>query len=240
MKRIAACATLIALLGCAQTNVQVERETFASVPRPNVVLVQKLATNLSDVTANQSIVQQGIDAATNETQTGRDRALARDVADRFSDVLVEKINGYGLYARRASAYEQVPPSAVMVTGYFQDIDAGNRLRRLVIGFGAGQSQIDAQVQLLAQGSRTLLAFETHADSGEMPGAAVTMGAGAAAQGGVTAGMAVANAGLSGVKGYRSAMDPMASRAAGKAAVTLGNFFVSQGWLPASAIPSTPF
>jgi len=45
--------------------------------------------------------------------------------------------------------------------------------------------------------RTLLAFKTHADSGEMPGAAVTMGAGAAAQGAVTAGMAAANVAVGG-------------------------------------------
>ncbi len=45
----------------------------------------------------------------------------------------------------------------------------------------------------------------------MPGAAVTMGAGAAAQGTVTASMAAANAAATGIKGYRSQLDAMAKR-----------------------------
>src|SRR5881296_3590231 len=96
LQRIGGCTALIALVGCAQTTVQVERQTFANMPRPAVVLVYDLATNVSDVTANQGIVQQGLDAATSTTETDRARALARDVAGRFSEVLVEKINGYGL------------------------------------------------------------------------------------------------------------------------------------------------
>ena len=108
---------------------------------------------------------------------------------------------------------------------------GNRLRRRVIGFGAGQSKLDTQV-LAPSGSGypTLLEFKTHTDSGEMPGAAVTMGAGAAAQGTVTAGMAAANVAVSGVKTYRTAMGAMASRSADKAAAYLSEFFASQGWI----------
>jgi hypothetical protein len=108
----------------------------------------------------------------------------------------------------------------------------------VIGLGVGQSKIDTQVQLVAltpNGYRTLLEFKTHTDSGEMPGAAVTMGAGAAAQGAVTAGMAVANAGISGVKAYRSAMGPMASRDADKTAAYLSQFFATEGWISPSQV-----
>jgi hypothetical protein len=51
--------------------------------------------------------------------------------------------------------------------------------------------------------RKLLDFTTESDSGKLPGAAPMLGVGAAAQGGVTAGMAVANAAVSGVKTYKS-------------------------------------
>jgi hypothetical protein len=108
----------------------------------------------------------------------------------------------------------------VITGRFVDIDEGNRAARFVIGLGAGQSKVDAQVQVLAPsggGFRTVLEFNTHADSGEMPGAAVTIGAGAAAQGGVTAGMAAANVAAGGVKGYRSGVESMAGRSADRSA-----------------------
>jgi hypothetical protein len=74
----------------------------------------------------------------------------------------------------------------------------------------------------------------------MPGAAITMGAGAAAQGGVTAGMAVANAGISGVKAYRSADDPMIDRMAEKMVASLSQYFASQGWIPPSKVKTNPW
>jgi hypothetical protein len=131
----------------------------------------------------------------------------------------------------------------VIGGYFIDINAGNEARRLVIGLGAGQSRIDAQVNVVrfsGTGYHTLLAFKTHADSGEMPGAALTMGAGAAAQGGVTAGMAVANAGIAGVKTYRTAMGAMAGRSADKAAVFLSQYFAGEGWIPQSMVKKSLF
>jgi uncharacterized protein DUF4410 len=45
----------------------------------------------------------------------------------------------------ADSSAPVPPDAVIVTGEFIDIDEGNRLRRLVIGFGTGQSKRDTQI-----------------------------------------------------------------------------------------------
>src|SRR5207245_5566496 len=101
--------------------------------------------------------------------------------------------------------------SVRVPGAFGDIRERNRPRQLVIGLGAGEATIDAKMRLTVWSGNadTILArFETHVDSGEMPGAAITMGAGAAAQGGVTAGMAVGNAGISGVKADPSTDDPM--------------------------------
>ena len=62
------------------------------------------------------------------------------------------------------------------------------------------------------------------------GALVTAGAGAAAQGGVTAGMAAANVGVGAVKSYRSAMGQMTARSAEQAVAYLSEFFSKQGWI----------
>src|SRR5258705_454829 len=74
-------------------------------------------------------------------------AYQRDLSERMPDELVKRIGEMGLSARRAVPGEEVPRDAVVVTGYFVDIDAGNRMQRLVIGLGAGESQVDAQVQV---------------------------------------------------------------------------------------------
>jgi hypothetical protein len=68
----------------------------------------------------------------------------------------------------------------------------------VIGFGAGASRVDTEAHVYyGPGRRKLLDFGTHADSGKMPGAAATMGAGDVVEGGVTTGMAATNSGLFG-------------------------------------------
>ena len=226
--------SLATLAGCAQTTVQPVQETFSTnLPPPAVVLVYQFSANLNEVTANQGLFQKAIDAAESTSQDAQSADIAHQVADRLADEMVQRINSLGLPAQRATPETIVPANALVITGHFVDIDEGNRLRRLVIGFGAGASKVDTQVQVMtpaSSGYRTLLEFNTHADSGEMPGAAVTMGAGAAAQGAVTGGMAAANVAIGGVNAYRSEVERMAGKTADKAAQFLSQFFGRQGWI----------
>jgi hypothetical protein len=224
----------LALAGCAATTVQVEGESADKLPRPSVVLVHRFAVNASEVTENQGFFQKAIDSAEGETSDEKTAQIARDVSESLADALVQQINSLGITARRTGAGESGPEDSVVISGYFIDINQGNRAQRLVIGLGAGQATVDTQVyvrQRMRHGWKDVVDFTTHADSGAMPGAAITMGAGAAASGGVTAGMAAANAGLSGVKAYRSQVDQMAGRSANRAADTLSQVFAQQGWIP---------
>ena len=225
---------LAGIAGCAKNAVQPEQENFATgLPTPSMVIVHKFAVNVNEVTTNQGLFQKVVDAAESTSNDQRATEMAHEVADTLADELVKRINALGLPAMCATPETYVPANALVITGYFVDIDQGNEVRRLVIGFGAGQSKLDTQVQMLqASGGRyqTLLEFKTHADSGEMPGAAVTMGAGAAAQGAVTAGMVAANTAVGGAKAYRSAINGMASRSADKAASYLSDFFAREGWI----------
>ena len=66
----------------------------------------------------------------------------------------------------------------------------------------------------------------------MPGAAPTLGAGAAVQGGVTAGMVVANTAISGVKTYNSDVARMAAASGDQVVRYLSEFFAQQGWIGA--------
>ena len=91
------------------------------------------------------------------------------------------------------------------------MDEGNPLNSLVVGFGSGAAYVQTQVQVYqAPDGRKIMEFTTLSDSGKLPGAAPTLGAGAVLQGGVTAGMAVANATAAGVKTYRSDVARMAA------------------------------
>ncbi len=74
----------------------------------------------------------------------------------------------------------------------------------------------------------LLEFTTHADSGQMPGAAVFGPAGAAAGGSAPA-VVGTNVAVGGVKTYRSATAFLADKTAEQIVITMTNYFAQQGW-----------
>jgi hypothetical protein len=89
----------------------------------------------------------------------------------------------GLNDIRADQSLRATPGSIIIKGAFINIDEGNQAQRSVIGLGMGKSSLDSKVVVLApspSGDQELLAFNAHADSGDMPGAAVMGSAGAAA------------------------------------------------------------
>ncbi|HVM97165.1 MAG TPA: DUF4410 domain-containing protein [Candidatus Acidoferrales bacterium] len=231
--------TVASLSACARTTVRPGMYTQPNtLTRPQRVLVYPFAVSESEVKENQSMLSHAWNGASGTTELERAQEIGHQAAQAYAEDLVAGIKDLGMAARINQRGDPVPSESLMVVGKFLNVDEGNRLRRLVIGFGAGGSQLDAQVGVYyVQGGnfQKLVEFSTHADSGQMPGAAVTLGAGAAAQGGVTAGAAVANAGVAGVKVYRSDMEQMAGRSAEQAAAYLSEYFAKQGWIAPSDV-----
>ncbi|MBI3800639.1 MAG: DUF4410 domain-containing protein [Deltaproteobacteria bacterium] len=242
-RAIPAVLMLTGLLGgCAQTTVQpqVAQWSTGSMPRPNQVIVFPFAVNADEVTENQGIIQRMVNNMGSTTATEREQGIGHDAANALADEMVQRINALGLPAQKLQRNMPVPANSLIIDGRFLDINEGNRLQRAVIGFGLGQSTMDTEVQVYGpsnSGYRQLLEFKTHADSGEMPGAAVTGGVGAAASGGLTAGVAAANIAVSGVKGYMSSVGPMASRSAKQAVEYMQGYFIQNGWIAANSGPS---
>jgi len=222
--------------GCSRTGVKAGMEaSSAGLARPARVLVYDFAVSAKDVSENQGLFGRIAHAASDTTQDERELQIGREVADRMAQDLVAGIREMGLPAERARRDTPVRDGDLLVGGKFLNVDEGNRARRLVIGLGAGASSLDTEVLVRLAGGEKLLEFTTHTDSGKMPGAAVTMGAGAAAQGGVTAGAAVANAAVGGVKGYRSEVEAMAGKSAEQAVAYLSEFFAKRGWIAADKV-----
>ena len=236
------CLTIPALLtlsgilgGCAQTTVQPQfaPSTAVNMPRPDRIIVFNLAVTPGEVTENQGFFQGVVNKFGSTTEFERTEGIGQDAANSFAEELVKRINNLGLPVERGQRGMPLPANALIISGQFLDVNEGNRLARTVIGLGVGQSTMDTQVQVYgpsSSGYHMILEFKTHADSGSMPGAAVTGPAGAAAAGGLTAGVAAANIAASGAKGYMSSVGPMASRSANQAADYLSQFFAQNGWI----------
>lgn len=121
---------------------------------------------------------------------------------------------------------------LIIDGDFTDINEGNRLRRMVIGLGAGKSTLDTVVQVYQktdQGSQQLMDFTTHADSGYMPGAGITGPAGAAAGGAAAAASIGVNVAAGGVKNVTSSTGFLADKTITQIVDQISAYYSKQGW-----------
>lgn len=222
--------TLILCIGaCGQTGVRtMTRVSDTNIPRPSRILVYNFAVSEAEVKEYQGIMRQ---QPSIKDPVGREREMGRQVAEALAEDLVEGIRGLGFTVERVERGTVARGNELLIDGQFLTVDEGNPLRRLVIGFGSGASKVETRVQVY-QGEQglKLLEFTTHSDSGKMPGAAPSLGAGAVAQGGVTAGMVVANATVTGVKAYSSEVARMAGSSGDQVVRYLSEFFAKQGWI----------
>jgi hypothetical protein len=127
---------------------------------------------------------------------------------------------------------------MLVQGQIVSIDQGNRTRRVMIGLGAGKSSVSADTQIYyataSSAPRFMMAFDGEADSGRMPGAAETMGAGAVAQRAATS-AALTGATHAGAETRRTTDTAEAGKLADAIALRIGQFAVGQGWIPQTAL-----
>ncbi len=226
--------TLVLLAsGCAKTNVRRTNEVaYTGMPRPQQVLIYNFAVSPADIKENSSIFAKMGRSMEGGNQTAEEIQLGREVADALATELTVKIANLGLNPLRATSNMPISQGSILVTGRFVNIDEGNRLRRNMIGLGMGQSSVDTAVSVLVPGRSGLeeiIAFDAHADSGNMPGAAVMGPAGAAAGAG-TAAVLATNAAVSGVKSYKSSSAQQAKKIAEKIASELAKYFAQQGWV----------
>jgi len=166
--------------------------------------------------------------------------LGKEAAHMFAVEMVKSISKLGLHAERAGRHTPVPPNALIVVGELVNVKKGNNVARLVVGFGAGKARLDMRVFVYDMGERhnKVLELTSHADSGHLPGTAVTLGAGAAATGGLSV---VAGAGAlvgASIKTYRYQLEQLAKRSANHATVHMSRYFARQGWIAQDRVKKT--
>jgi len=224
----------LAAFGCA--GAQVTQQSSAapiSATPPTAVVVYPFAVTASDVSLNSGIFQVAYRNMTGEDQSAQQLDIARQTAQNICVQIAANLTGKGITT--TCLQRGVPPTGnnvLVLDGQFTDINEGNRLRRMVIGLGAGASTLDSVVQVIQktdQGSSEILDFSTHADSGYMPGAGITGPAGAAAGGAAAAASLGANLAAGGVKNYRSSTGFLVDKTSDQVVQMLMNYYNRQGW-----------
>jgi hypothetical protein len=226
------------LAACAHARVQTTESYFGPpVARPDHILISYFTIAPDQVRLDQGVSARITRAAGDEPLSAQELQAARDTQAALAERLVDRLKKYGLPAE-IEANNAGADQGLLLQGQIVSIDQGNRTRRLLIGLGSGKSRIRADAQLYALSvtapPRFMTAFEGQADSGNAPGAAETMGAGAAAQRAGTS-AALTGASHAGVETRRATDTAEATQLADAIALRIGQFGVTQGWIPQTAL-----
>jgi hypothetical protein len=229
-------AAAVVLAGCAGAQVTQTTESApiqaASGP-PSQVIVYPFAVDPSDVTLNQGFFQKTYRNMSGEDDSAQQLQLARQTAQNICVQVAANLTTKGITS--TCLQRGVPPTGsnvLVLDGEFTNINEGNKLRRMVIGLGAGASTLDSTVEMYQKtpdGSRELLDFSTHADSGYMPGAGITGPAGAAAGGAAAAASIGVNVAAGGVKNYTSSTGYLVDKTATQIVNLVSGYYNRQGW-----------
>jgi uncharacterized protein DUF4410 len=171
--QIAPCLlVLVIVAGCASTQVS-NRQILVNerMPRPERILVCDFIANPSDMPPDADLafqVEPGPPLTAEQIHAGH------QLGAQIADALVAQIRDMGLPA--VAALSGTPPRVgdIVIRGYLVSIDEGSTAGRMLIGFGAGGSELKTVVegyQMTARGLRKLGSGTVESGGGKGPGAA---------------------------------------------------------------------
>ena len=200
---------LVGGAGCARTSVEGGNVRAAGTPRPQQIVVHDFSVSPDAVTADSAIGSRIADMMKSTPEAQQHMKIGQDVA---------------------KATPVAGPS-LAIEGQFLTIDEGNRLRRAVVGFGAGASEVRTLVQVFEAtntGHRLVEDFYTTVKSSRKPGLGPMAGVGAAA--GRAATSAVVSSGVGVATAHSQTVEGDAKNTADEITKTLKKLFVDQGWI----------
>ncbi|QCP52568.1 DUF4410 domain-containing protein [Trinickia violacea] len=244
-KKAARCATValtfgaLLLGGCASGITNQAQYSAQPQLHPDSVYVYTFRVMPDQVKLDTSGVAQKLKAQMSGASPEAEQAeAAMEVREALTSEVVQKLQAMGLRVIRSDSPPPADQNVLIVQGSVSKADEGNRRRRVVIGLGAGKSEVAASVQVLykqAGGAPMFVqSFDASADSGKMPGVAETAGVGAAA--GHVATSAAVGGGLHGIGEVKHAtLTAVSEKLADKIAKQVGEIGVSQGWMAADRV-----
>jgi hypothetical protein len=233
--RIVLCLlALVAVAGCASTKVNEQTPmTAPGLARPNQIWVYHFVAAPSDMPADSSLAGQV--GAPSTPPTPDELETGSRYGAMIAQKLVEDIQNMGMPATEAGPGSSPQVGDGVIRGYIVSTEgggAGNMVKRMVIGFGAGTSEMDTVVEgyvMTPQGLRRLGSGTLTSSGNKTPGLVVPAAVAIATANPV--GLIV----IGGLKVYgaasgRSGLEGRAKSTADEIAVQLKIRFQDRGWI----------
>jgi len=232
LARVLLCGCVLALLaGCAQTTVT-EREVYSGPPlaKPSRVIVHNFAASPADIPADSTRVGQY--EAPSTPPTAQEIEVGQKMGALVARELVQEIQKMGLPAVLAAGQPAPWVNDIVIMGYFESVDTGSAVKRVVLGFGAGAPSLNTVVDIYVMtdsGLRHLGAADVDSAGGKGPGVAVPLVVAAATDNpiGLLVGGAVK---VGGEVSGESTIEGSAQRTTKKIGEQLKVAFQRQGWI----------
>jgi Domain of unknown function (DUF4410) len=223
--------TLLALAGCAKTTVTEQTPmTNPGLARPKLIRVYNFIANPADMPNDSSIA--GAVVAQRTPPTEDQLATGRQLGQLIAAALVSDIQAMGFSAEQDGPGVTPQIGDAVIRGYLVSVEGGGAVKRFIIGFGAGTSELDTVVEgytMTPQGLRRLGSGTLSSSGNKTPGLVVP--AAVAIASGNPVGLIV----IGGVKIYREAsgkngLDARAKATADAIADALKTRFEDRGWM----------
>jgi len=227
-----AAMALTAVIGCARVSTgQVERSADR-LARPELILVHDYQVAPDRVHLDSAISSrikrhlQGAPEAEDQLK------VEQEVSSALTATLVAEIGKLGIRAEPATMASPVAGPTLSIEGQIVSIDEGNKAKRLVVGLGAGASEVRTLTQVYevtsGDGHHLVEDFYTTVKSSRKPGFGPMAGVGAAA--GLAASSAAASGGVGLATAHSQTAEADIQHGAKQIAKELAKLFVEQGWI----------
>ena len=241
-KRLASAALIagaLGMTGCTSTAATTSTTAARTLPQVHatVVYVSTFDVDATNVKVDGGMISKLATLASGSSADVQRQQTALKTRQQLADALVRELRAQGIPALRADGPVPNDREALVIQGRFDTIDAGNRRRRILIGLGAGKSEVGASVAVLFQpaygAAQPLDTFSASANSGHMPGVVETAGVGAVA-GHVATSVAVG----AGLHGATEARHDTVTSDTGRLARSIAKQFAAKNttnaWVPATS------
>lgn len=225
---LAATVALALASGCATTKVSPAASNAPRIAKPDRIVVYPFAATIADLPP----AERGGYAQGSAPMTAEQLEAGRELGAKVADRLVEQINDMGMSAVVGDRYTSLHAGDLVIRGHFASVDEGSAAQRMVIGFGAGNTDLRTVVTAYvatAGGLRRVGGGTVDSEGGKGPGLfvpAIVTAATANPVGLIVMGAAKVEGQVSG----RTTIDGAAKRTADAIAERLEDRFEDEGWI----------
>ncbi len=222
----------VSIAACASTKVTSKQSDIGNqkLARPDHIYVYDFAATPTDLSAADASSAQY--ATPSSPQSAKEIETGRKLGNLVAKNLAQKIQAMGLPGFTADASTKPAVGDIVIRGYFQSIEEGSAGKRIVLGFGSGNADLQTAVtvyEMTESGLRKLGGGTIDAGGGKTPGVLLPLAVTVATAnpiGLVVGGAVKAEGEISG----RDTIEGSAERTATQIANELQTGFKRQGWI----------